>query len=325
MRRVLALLLLAIALAPACKEKDNTKIVVAVWSDLAVPIELDTVRIDVSGPTQTGSKTFLLTSGSEAGKTMLPAQLELVPLGEKNATFTVKAVGLRSQAEIVSQTARVSFVSGQALLLKLFLGRDCKGKTCPTEYTCAAGACDQPIAVVNLPPYEPGKPLSPPDAGARIDSGTGLDSGPTIDSKGSESLAPDLRAVDTGSIDVGADAALDVPITSTGTGGAGGSGGAGGTAGLDGPSGSGGAPGIDAHPIDSVAADTIDAPLGGAGGAGGAIVDAGSGGTTGTGGIGGTGGTGGATGGGGATGTGGTGMEVCVFGTSRFGNCKFGP
>ena len=118
MRQTLAFLALAIALAPACSSKDNTKIVVAVLSDLAVPSELDSVRIDITGPTSSTTQSYALGAGS---KTMLPIELELVPLDAKNATFTVKATGLLGQSEMVAQTARVSFVAGQSLLLKLFL------------------------------------------------------------------------------------------------------------------------------------------------------------------------------------------------------------
>jgi len=169
MRRTLVLFALVSALAPACKGADNTKIVVAVWSDLAVPDDLDSVRIDVAG-TSTGSKTFPLTAGSDPSAPL--AKLELVPLGAKNETFTVIVTGLHSQAEVVAQTASVSFVPGQSLLLKLFLAGNCRGANCPTDYTCAAGACDQPIAVPNLPPYDPSQPLSPPDAGVGGNGGT---------------------------------------------------------------------------------------------------------------------------------------------------------
>jgi len=121
MRRVPIALLAALAVSPACKSTDNTKIVVAVWSDMVVPTELDNIRIDVVGPTSENSKTFQLTAASA-----LPVQLELVPLLAKNATFTVTAVGQKGTQGLVSQSARVSFVSGQALLLKMFLGRACE-------------------------------------------------------------------------------------------------------------------------------------------------------------------------------------------------------
>jgi Protein of unknown function (DUF1566) len=172
MRRTAVLLALVSTLAPACKGQDNTKIVVAVWSDLAVPDDLDSVRIEVTG---SGSKTFPLTAGSDPSAPL--AELELVPLGAKDENFIVTATGLHAGNEVVAQTASVSFVPGQSLLLKLFLYGNCRGLNCSADHTCAAGACDQPIAVPNLPPYDPSVPLSPPDAGVGGNGGTGGSSG----------------------------------------------------------------------------------------------------------------------------------------------------
>lgn len=214
MRCKLGLLALLLSFAAACKSKDDTEIVVAVWSDLAVPTEIDTVRVDVTGPTDNSSNSFALTAGGEADETKLPVRLELVPLAAKNATFTVKATGLLGRTEIVSQSARVVFVPGQALLLKLFLGRACEAVTCPADTTCASGACNQAIVVDNLPPYDPSKPLLAPDAGAAINGGgAGLDSGSLIDAGMSEAGAPDLGAIDIGPIDV-----IDAPLDTSGSG-----------------------------------------------------------------------------------------------------------
>jgi len=326
MRRGLMLLPAILALAHACKSKDNTKIVVAVWSDLGVPNELDTVRVDVTGATGNRSGFFPLTAGSEPGKSKLPIQLELVPLAAKDATFTVKVVGLHAQSEIVSQTARVSFVSGQALLLKFFLARACESVPCTDNFTCSAGVCNQPIAVPGLPPYDPHQPLVGPDAGSGVDSG-GVDSGANdsnTDMTSAEASAHDLRASDHGTIDTSTDGTPDIPLVTGGGGsGAGGAAGTGGTTGVGGAGGttgaggSGGAPNIDGNGIDMGPVSTTDAPLLGVGGAGG--VAGGVAGSTGSGGISGTGGIV-ATGG-----TSGTTMEACVFGTSHFGSCKFGP
>jgi Protein of unknown function (DUF1566) len=270
MRRTAVLLALVGALAPACKSQDNTKIVVAVWSDLAVPDDLDSVRIDVTG---TGSKTFPLTAGSDPSAPL--AELELVPLGAKNENFTVTATGLRSGNEVVAQTASVSFVPGQSLLLKLFLYGSCRDPKCPTDYTCADGACDQPIAVPNLPPYDPSVPLSPPDAGTALDSGSG-----TGGVAGSDARPIDVSVAD----------AVDAPLGGAGavggssaTGGSQGTGGAG-TAGSGGTVFSGGV----------VASGGIVSTGGtGTGGSGGTVASGGvvaSGGIVGTGGAG-TGGT----------------------------------
>lgn len=53
MYRLLALLAFVFALLPACRNQDNTRIVVAVWSDLAVPTEIDSIRIDATRATTT--------------------------------------------------------------------------------------------------------------------------------------------------------------------------------------------------------------------------------------------------------------------------------
>jgi hypothetical protein len=306
MRRISVLLASLVALAPACQSKDNTKIVVAVWSDLPVPSKLNRVRIDVTGPTKSSSNTFLLTAGSEPGKTQLPAQLELVPLAAKEAGFAVKATGLFDQTEIVSQTAIVSFVPGQSLLLRLFLYSDCSAKSCTADYTCAAGACTQPIAVTNLPPYDPSN-LLPPDAG--IDSSIPVpDSSGPMESGAHEAGGDDLRPNDRPPIDAAVDQSPDVRVGASGTGG--GDGGSAETGGTDVSAGTGeigGSSGVGG--TGGMATGGIGGGLGGAGGAntggsavilggssggpGGSIV---SGGTNGTGGAG-TGGSGRASGG----------------------------
>jgi formylglycine-generating enzyme required for sulfatase activity len=300
MRRTLAVLALVGALAPACKDKDNTRIVVAVWSDLAVPAKLDTIRIDVTGSTGTAPKTFPLTAGSEAGKTKLPVTLDLVPLGAKDATFTVKATGLHGQTEVVAQAARISFVAGQTLLLKLFLARDCQAATCPADYTCAAGACNQPIAITNLPPYSPSQLLSPPDAGAALDAGGGGSGGTggTSNLDGPRetggAAGNDARPIDGFFPD-----AVDAPLG--GTGGAVASGGVVGTGGIAGTSGA-----------------STGGTVGGTGGMSGAGGTVASGGVVGTGGIAGTGGASavGTVGGtGGTSGAGGTVASGGVVGT----------
>jgi sulfatase modifying factor 1 len=159
---------LAIALVAACKSSnDGTKIVVAVWSDLAVPTEVDSVHIKVTGPTSSSENTFTLNASGASGKTKLPVELELVPDAASNATFTVTAVGMLGHTELVGQSARVSFVSGKSLLLRLFLGRACEGVTCSPSFTCALGTCDQPIEVPTLPPYT--EPLTGFDAGTGRD------------------------------------------------------------------------------------------------------------------------------------------------------------
>jgi hypothetical protein len=252
MRRTVLLLALASTLVPACKGKDNTKIVVAVWGDLPVPAEMNSIRIDVAG---TGSKNFPLTAGSDPSAAL--AQLELVPLGAKNETFTVTATGLYGLTDLVAQTARVSFVPGQSLLLKLFLAGACERVPCTGDYTCAAGSCNQDIAIPNLPPYDPSVPLSPPDAGTVLDSGSGA-----VDSGTGGVAGSDARPIDASVAD-----AIDAPL-----GGASGAGGSGGTGGSAGTGGSGGSTGGTGATVASGGVVGIGGIVGTGGvGAGGAV------------------------------------------------------
>jgi hypothetical protein len=282
----------------ACKSKDNTKVVVAVWSDLVVPGQMDSISIKVDGPGGQSDRSFSLPTAAA-----LPVQLELVPLAAKDATFTVTAAGMKGTTERVRQSARASFVNGKALLLKMFLGVDCEGKTCSGDTTCAAGECNKPLAVTDLPPYEPDKLVGPDARSADgavpgIDAMSGADIVARIDTSTIEAIPPDLRAVDTVSAD---GEEPDVPISTGGIDGGGGIGGSVGSGGISGVGGSGASGGVggglllDGSPIDV-----------GAGGSGG-------GGASG----------GGGTSAGGASGS--TGIPTCTFGTSTFGNCKFGP
>jgi hypothetical protein len=325
-RAPFALALVLLPLWGGCT-KDTTKIVVAVWSDLTIPAELDTVRIEVAGPSGNSTDDFPVTAGSENHKSKLPVQLELVPLGAKDATFTVKAIAVRSGAEVVSQSARVSFVRGQALLLKLLLGRACVGVPCVDNFTCSAGTCNQPIATSDLPPYDPRNLLGP-------DAGLGVEAGSILDSAGGESGTQDARSTDTslGALDGGSGGASGSAVFDSGSG-ADGMGAAGDA--HVGAGGAGGGPGIDGHANDASPVDAVDAPLvasgGGAGGAGGS---GGGGGVDGGGSGAGGGGAGAAGGGdalpsGGASGSGGSpdapAALKCAFGSSVFGNCQFGP
>ena len=161
MRRISLMLSLLAGLAACSSQDKNTKIVVVVWSDLAVPTEMDRIEIDAQGPTAASQpKTFSLATGDD-----LPAVLVLVPPNNQELPFSVTANGLLggSTIPVVSQMATVSFLPGQSRVLTLFLGR-----------SCPKGLCAQlDVDPHTLPVYNPKAAFLPPDAGAgaRLDGG----------------------------------------------------------------------------------------------------------------------------------------------------------
>jgi|GEM_PF-2833799 hypothetical protein len=235
MRRISLMLSLLAGLAACSSQDKNTKIVVVVWSDLAVPTEMDRIEIDAQGPTAASQpKTFSLATGDD-----LPAVLVLVPPNNQELPFSVTANGLLggSTIPVVSQMATVSFLPGQSRVLTLFLGR-----------SCPKGLCAQlDVDPHTLPVYNPKAAFLPPDAGAgaRLDGGGDVgaaDVGGT-ETNGVEDGGP----TGDGAVDMAADVPVFLPDTGVGNDGAviatGGTGGSGGTGGGAGAGGSGGARG----------------------------------------------------------------------------------
>jgi len=218
MRWIRAFSLLLLAVAPACNNQDNTKIVVVVWSDLPVPSALDGVHIEIAGPTSTAAKDFALTAGSESGKTQLPVQLQVVPAGAKDESVMVEVTGKVGASPVVTRTASVRFVSGEALRLDISLDAACRDVVCPGGFTCSGGICNQPIPITSLPPYT-GKPARPDaghglDGGVLFDGGTALfDVGTVIDGRSVDLTSADAASTEAASdpSDAGRDGTPDVP------------------------------------------------------------------------------------------------------------------
>ena len=275
----LSTLLCSLTFACSNQDKNNTEIAVVVWSDLAAPEEMDNIRIDIKGATDTRSISFPMTANS------MPLQLSLVPPDNRNEAFDIKATGLLGGTLIVSQEASLSFLPGERRVMTLFLGRVCSGVSCDSGATCFAGTCKSAAVSPNsLPLYDPHHLPSPPDAGVNspVDGGTG-------DNGGAEPGDVDAGAEKVQSVDSADDGAVDVAVFTPyggvdrggnggnfGTGGVevGGNGGNSGTGGVGGDGGAGGA---------TSAGGIGPGGRGGGGGTGGSgvIVTVGTGGATG--------------------------------------------
>ena len=297
-RRRLACLLascLPLAAASCGSDPNRTVLVVSVSSDLAIGSELDTINVVVAD----GELSYPFALGSGQGKVALPIRVALVPGGKNDRQFRVQAIGMLGGETIVTQSATVSFVSGTAQQLSLFLARSCvRFPMCSDGFTCQNGACVSEAAAGTRGAYNGDAGGMSADGGSsgHIDAGDGGGFGGTTGSGGVSG---------TGGVN--------------GTGGTPGTGGGGGIGGLTG-SGGGGAGGTG---IGGAGAGTGSGGTGAGGiiGIGGAGAGTGSGGTGSggnLGGIGGMGGIGAGTGSGGFTSVG-LGGAGGTFGIGGFG------
>jgi hypothetical protein len=193
-------LALAVAMAVglfACSPAP-TQLIVVVDTDLAIPGELDEVRISVTSDRGAmGSERQPLASPA-----LLPLTLSLVAEGEDLGPVEVVAEGRLDGVLVVSRLARAMLVRGETRMLRLHLVADCVGVDCGADESCGETGCG-PIDVV-APPW-PGSPprLSDPDAG--MDGGprppdAAIDVGPL----------PDVGRIDAGPLP--ADAGADAPL-----------------------------------------------------------------------------------------------------------------
>ena len=122
-----------------CASKGNgTTLVVSVFSDLMVGSEIDAVDVVVAG----GELRYPFALGSGSGRSTLPVHVALVPGGATDLHFEVQAVGLLAGAQVVAQTATISFVPGQKEEIALFLARSCVSvPPCASGFTCDNGSC----------------------------------------------------------------------------------------------------------------------------------------------------------------------------------------
>jgi hypothetical protein len=169
MRRLAGrLLTLTLALCTAaCGEKSPTEIVLELRTDIAVPTEMNRLRLRVS---MAGQPTFFDETyelGTGAAQINLPGRVTLVPRAGTTPTVAVQADGLLDDRLVVSRRAVLPFVKDQSLLLAIELASVCvatRVRGCDDGSTCVNGACtsDQ-VDPARLPRLSPDSP-PPPDA-----------------------------------------------------------------------------------------------------------------------------------------------------------------
>jgi hypothetical protein len=139
--RVLGLLS-ALSLGCSSELTDRTQIVMTVGSDLAVPADLDRVRVEV-----TGNASAQLAE-ADLRKTPLPRTLGLVHGGGPLGPITVRVSGLLGTTTVVERKLVTSFIAHQTSLVSVELESACKNVFCEEGATCVDGTC-QGIPVVD--------------------------------------------------------------------------------------------------------------------------------------------------------------------------------
>ncbi len=178
----------------------RTEVLLVIDSDLAVPEELDELRVDLIGPSGETRRS----EGSVRSPDELPRTLGLVDETNSARTVRVTVTGLRGGANVIQRRAVFTFVPGETRILRIGLWKRCVGVSCASDETCGDSGC-RPIAV--LPeerlPYDPSS-VTRSDAGAHVDSGT--DGGCTIVEESCNGLDDDCD----GTVDDGFDFASDM-------------------------------------------------------------------------------------------------------------------
>jgi len=128
------------AASSGCSADKLTQIVVVVESDLSVPGQIDAVSVEATGP---GTAPVMASGAlSGAGAIPLPRYVTLVHRGGPLGPVDVRAAGLLAGSEVVDREARVFFVQGRTMVLRLALLDACVGVRCRGgDRTCAAEGC----------------------------------------------------------------------------------------------------------------------------------------------------------------------------------------
>ena len=126
----------------ACSTEEHTELVVAVYSDIPIPTEMDGLRIRAARLDGSGEILDAEQVQAElAGTGDLPKWLVLAHRGGPLGPIDVTADGFFGDTVVVTQRARTSFLSGQRLVLTLRLLRSCAGIDCGADMTCTAAGC----------------------------------------------------------------------------------------------------------------------------------------------------------------------------------------
>jgi alpha-tubulin suppressor-like RCC1 family protein len=155
-----------IALAIGGCARHLTELVVVVDTDLRIPQDIDSVDIDVTGPSM-GQPSHAHAALQGAGAVNMPVSLSLVPASTDRLTpVTIVVSGRLGATTVVTRTVRTAFVLDQRRSVPVLLLRSCVGTTCDAGLTCIGTSCGSAnVDAASLPAFS--GTVSPLDGGRR--------------------------------------------------------------------------------------------------------------------------------------------------------------
>ena len=209
-RPLLLALLGSLVLAPACTE-DGTEIMLSIATDMRVPLDLDSIRIELVHVARKVTHDYSL-DPAKAGYAKLPATLGLVAGSHSSQPILITVTGKKGGVDVVTRRAQLPWLEGRILLLRMNLLRSCASlkAPCPGDQTCTEGGCQKiKVDPETLPPYTPelahvGLDLSIPDGALDgspdskpADAGPGeVMDGPVVDAAMPDAAKPDAAKPD---------------------------------------------------------------------------------------------------------------------------------
>jgi len=166
-RRLVCMALTLAALAAGCSKEKATQIVVAMATNLSVPKEMDNISFKVEQRNTVKADLNYTLKPQDPGSFELPATVAIHAGKDPSIPITITVTGEKNNKTVVTRRARLPFIEGRILLLKMDLLRSCAGRSCPTNQTCTEKGCvSMDVDPKELPDYHQSKAFLSPEAGA---------------------------------------------------------------------------------------------------------------------------------------------------------------
>lgn len=122
-----------------CSGKKNTEIMVGVQTDVRIPKDIDEVQLQVFVD---GVVVFDPRSAVGDGQASLPGSFGIVAGSDRGTPIVVEVIGYGKDIRRVIRRARLTFVQGKTIFLRMPLKFACYEATeCPADQTCIGGEC----------------------------------------------------------------------------------------------------------------------------------------------------------------------------------------